>query len=500
MKGRLPRGDARDIWQFDRMNSAPFRRVALNPSRVPQLLIAITPLALGVTGILSLRAFEDRQISVEHTNEVIGTVASVERGINRTNLLTRNAILLEKPADPREVDLALVFVGSGWERLRELTHDNLAQQGSLQALKPLMDEFTEIVRAGPTDQESVTQIMRLSSLVDELLTLTQRIEAEERRLLADRKVERGAIQDRLPMVFGWAVLVSFLSLGWGFLQQRRLQKSRENTHRELEGRVEERTEELRRAVLELQRTNADLEKFAYSASHDLQEPLRIVGSYVTLLRRRYEGQLDGDADRYIRFAADGARRMQDLITDMVTFSSLQKDTLRWSPTPLNEPLQECLSYLKTFLEESKATVEVGELPVVNIDALQMQRVFRGLLSNSLKFVKPETMPEVTITAERHGKEWEIILRDNGIGFEPEYAERIFDLFSTLHPRGRYPGTGTGLAIARRVVELHGGRIWAESKPKAGAAFHFTLPAPEEVSPNGTLDAALKSNGESSAMH
>ncbi len=425
-----------------------------------------------------MRSFEERQSLIEHTTDVIDTVAIVERNANRANLLARNAILLEKPAEPREMDLALVFVGSGFDRLRDLTRDNLPQQGLLKSLNPLLDEFTAIVRNGPTDQAPITQITRLSGLVEELMALTQKVETEERRLLATRMVERGAVQNRIALVFGGAVLLNVFSLGWGFIQQRRFQKARDAAQRQLEARVEERTEQLRRAVLELQRTNADLEKFAYSASHDLQEPLRIVGSYVTLLKRRYEGQLDTDADRYIRFAADGARRMQDLITDMVTFSSLQKETLRWSPTLLKEPVNECLDYLKTLLEETGAKVTLGDLPVVNIDSVQIQRVFRGLLSNSLKFVQPNASPEIYIGAVRNNSDWQITIRDNGIGFEPEYAERIFDLFSTLHPRGRYPGTGTGLAIARRVVELHGGRIWAESKPKEGAAFHFTLPAGE----------------------
>jgi signal transduction histidine kinase len=463
-----------------KMSPALLVKARSRPGRLPQLLIALTPLLLAFSGMLAMRSFEERQTLVEHTTDVIDTVAILERNANRANLLARNAILLEKPADPREMDLALVFVGSGFDRLHELTRDNLTQQGLLKNLRPLLHEFTGIVRNGPTEQAPITQITRLSGLMEEFMALTQKVETEERRILAARMVERGVVQNRIGLVFGGAVLLNVFSLAWGFVQQRRFQKARDAAQRQLEARVEERTEQLRRAVLELQRTNADLEKFAYSASHDLQEPLRIVGSYVTLLKRRYEGHLDGDADRYIRFAADGARRMQDLITDMVTFSSLQKETLRWSPTPLSEPIQECLTYLKTLLEETNAKVTLRDLPVVNIDSIQIQRVFRGLLSNSLKFVKPDTQPEIEISAVRNNSDWQITIRDNGIGFEPEYAERIFDLFSTLHPRGRYPGTGTGLAIARRVVELHGGRIWAESKPKEGAAFHFTLPAGEQL--------------------
>lgn len=446
----------------------------------PLFLAAGTPLILAISAALAIREFEKKQALVEHTNEVIQTLAAFERSVNRANLLARNAIVLERPPNDREVEAALKSAFGSLESLIRLTGDNDPQQHVMKNMKPVVDDFSTTVRSGPTGQSMFTQISKLNSLTDEMISLSGKFNSAEHQLLEFRMAEQATVQRRISMIFVGAVLLNVVALAWGFVQLRRFHRQREHVRLELETQVEERTKELRNTVQQLERTNADLEKFTYSASHDLQEPLRTVGSYVLLLKRRYEGKLDADADKYIRFAANGAQRMQDLITDMVTFSSLQRATLRWSFTSLDVPLQESLEYLKTLIEERGATVTVEPLPVLNVDAFQMERVFRGLISNSIKFVDPSMAPQLKLSAERQGSEWRISLKDNGIGFEVQYAEKIFDLFSTLHPRGRYPGTGTGLAIARRVVELHSGRIWAESQPDSGATFHFTLPAPADT--------------------
>jgi PAS domain S-box-containing protein len=244
----------------------------------------------------------------------------------------------------------------------------------------------------------------------------------------------------------------------------------------------------------LSRSNAELEQFAYVASHDLQEPLRMVASYTQLLQRRYEGKLDAQADKYIHFAVDGAQRMQALINDLLALSRVGTQGRPFAPVDTAQTLQRVLGWLARALEESGGTVEAGPLPVVRGDAGQLEQLFQNLVANALKFRRPAERPVVRVTAERRdegtaGAAWEFAVADDGIGFEPEFAEQIFVVFQRLHTRTEFPGTGVGLAIVKKIVERHGGRVWAEGTPGAGATFRFTLPdaapgadAPAEPAP------------------
>ena len=226
---------------------------------------------------------------------------------------------------------------------------------------------------------------------------------------------------------------------------------------------------------ELARSNAALEEFAHVASHDLQEPLRTVTSYVELLGRRYKGQLDQDADDFIAFAVEGADRMRVLIEDLLEYSRVGSRGRPFEPVSMREVLEEALAGLEVRLEESAARVEVdGELPTVMADAGQLRQLFQNLLTNGIKFCG-ERPPEIHISAERLGEDWRIAVRDSGIGIEPRFAERIFVIFQRLHGRERYPGTGIGLAVCKRIVERHGGRIWVESSSGEGSTFFFTWP-------------------------
>jgi PAS domain S-box-containing protein len=234
--------------------------------------------------------------------------------------------------------------------------------------------------------------------------------------------------------------------------------------------------ELRARGAALERSNAELEQFAYVASHDLQEPLRMVASYTQLLARRYQGKLDAQADKYIAFAVDGAQRMQTLINDLLALSRVGTQGRPFVPTDVGAVVQRALRWLGKSLEESGGAVEVGPMPTVPADAGQLEQVFQNLLANALKFRRPGVPPRIAVTAVPNGAEWRCAVRDNGIGFEPQYAEQIFVVFQRLHTRAEYAGTGVGLAICKKVVERHGGRIWAESVPNEGTTFYFTLPA------------------------
>jgi PAS domain S-box-containing protein len=229
----------------------------------------------------------------------------------------------------------------------------------------------------------------------------------------------------------------------------------------------------------LESYGAEMEQVAYATAHDLQEPLRMVGNYTQLLARRYQGRLDKEADEFIAYAVEGAKRMQEQLNDMLEFVRVGRSRRPSELVDCEAVLQAALSGLKSAIRESGAEIARGALPVVMGDARQLVRLFEHLLSNALKFRRPETPLRMRVHAGLKGKEWLFTFADNGIGIERQYWERVFSLFCRLHPRGKYPGTGMGLAICRKIVERHGGRICVESEPGNGSTFHFTLPARKE---------------------
>jgi signal transduction histidine kinase len=237
------------------------------------------------------------------------------------------------------------------------------------------------------------------------------------------------------------------------------------------GRVVER----QRAREELERSNADLEAFAYLASHDLATPLRAVGGFVELLGRRYAGRLDDEAREIIGHAVDGVQRMQAMIDDLLLYSRAGRANLQREEVALGELVQAALRDLAPAVAETGAEVDVGVLPTVRADRSQLQRVFQNLLSNAMKYTAPDVEPRVRVGSREANGAWEITVADNGIGVEPRNAEWIFEMFARVHGGADYRGTGLGLAISRRIVERHGGRLWVEPNPNGGSVFHLTLP-------------------------
>ena len=233
-----------------------------------------------------------------------------------------------------------------------------------------------------------------------------------------------------------------------------------------------------RARQELERANRELEEFAYVASHDLQEPLRMVNIYTQLLLKNFIGDKP-EAQQFAGLVRQGVTRMELLIRDLLTYSrSVQKEELPIGTANLSDALTEALFVFKNRIEENAAVITSDPLPVVRGDTSQMAHVFQNILSNALKYRKKDVPPEVQISAKLDGDKWVVAVTDNGIGFEPQYAERIFGLFKRLH-KEEYPGTGLGLAICQRIVERYGGRMWAESTPRQGSTFYFSLPRLEE---------------------
>ena len=240
--------------------------------------------------------------------------------------------------------------------------------------------------------------------------------------------------------------------------------------KEIEKSLNKRTEEL-------ERSNKDLEEFAYIASHDLQEPLRMITSYVQLLERRYKDKLDQDANDFIGYAVEGSTRMKSLINDLLVYSRVGTKGKEFTSTDINVILKKVLQNLQIALDENKVEISIGQMPKIMADDVQMIQLFQNLIGNAIKF-KGDAPPIISVKCEEQNKEFIFSISDNGIGIEKEYYDRIFMIFQRLHTRDQYPGTGIGLAVCRKIVERHGGGIWLDSEFGKGTTFYFSIPTKE----------------------
>jgi light-regulated signal transduction histidine kinase (bacteriophytochrome) len=298
-----------------------------------------------------------------------------------------------------------------------------------------------------------------------------------------------ALQAQLPRII-WTPVMAVGAAAFGRLRDVGLrlrkeitkaseyERKLEESNRELERKSRElgrRASELEQALAELERSNSDLEQLAYVASHDLKEPLRMVSSFTALIQKKLPSDRDPKIDQYMHYVVDGASRMGRLIDGLLEYGRVGMQARVLMPVDLNAASGTAISNLQATIQDAAAHVHIERLPTVSADESQMERLFQNLIGNAVKF-RGKAPAVVRVSARRNGEMWQIEVADNGIGFEQEFAGRIFQIFQRLHPRAEYEGTGIGLAMCKRIVEAHGGKIWARSAAGKGAAFYFTLPA------------------------
>ncbi len=461
-------------------------------------------LMLGITvwtGVRLAQSFQGREVEriyFNHLDTLQTALLNVETGIRGYALSQDKGYLEPYTQGNEDVNLSLAQLGTDTVFRAEV--------------KPLEDEVRTFVqnwavrsiavieRRGFDSSGQLAVISEGKTLLDTLRARLKNIFASSEQRRATLRLENGQLTQLvvvLPLVVLVLALIGFFFLRLGLMRfvleplenlrvataslaagevAVRVHIQSDDELGELARTLNRSAEILKERNADLQRSNHELEQFAYVASHDLQEPLRMVSSYTQLLKKRYAGQLDAKADQYIEFAVDGANRMQRLIQDLLAFSRVGTHPLELRDLDLNSVLAEVKQNLKLALEDSGGEIIAQNLPHVCADRDQVSRVLQNLVGNGLKFRREGVGPVVQILARAAGSMWEISVKDNGISIEPGYFERIFIIFQRLHTKEQYSGSGIGLAIVKKIIERHGGKLWVESSSGEGSTFHFTLPA------------------------
>lgn len=464
------------------------------------LLLAFVAYRTSSEHVASVQATLSTDEFIRRLDELLSTIQDAETG-QRGYLLTEQARYLT-PFNDAASKLP--------QRLSQI--ESLAARNGV--ARENVDDLRNVIRDKMSEMEKTIELRKQSLAAALAEVETNRGQQDMSRIrsmigaIKDAQAAKFRVrlehqrrsQFQLEVVLAFGILIGFLLLWLAIrfnvlyarerdvieAEIRILNNSLESRVKERTAELEARTRELEKRSAELQRSNADLTQFAYIASHDLQEPLRMVGSYMGLLARRYSGELDETADRYIQFAIDGANRMQALIHDLLVYSRAGTQEIEKKPVSSEQVLRTALKNLDVAIKESGAVVRYENLPIVEADETKLTQVMQNLIANAVKFRKEGVAPEISVAAQRSDGEWTFAIADNGIGFDPRYRDRIFHIFQRLHGVGKYPGNGIGLAICRRIVGHHGGRLWAESEPELGSTFFFTLPAATDL-PNGESD-------------
>lgn len=449
--------------------------------------VAVIPFILCLSLFWASHRYGQSVHWVAHTWEVLNASDALLLSVTEAESAGRGFLVTRDREFLDRYDAVKPRVRKQFDALLKLTADNLRQQSNLARLSTAVELRMQLL------DRVLSEMQRANTVPADLLRvgadrmasirqITGEVKQEERRLLAQRRQTQRETAIVIILIFAAGMTVTIVLLLGASKLISRFAAERDSSERqlrqlnaELESRVEERTAALSALAEKLSRSNHDLTQFAYIASHDLQEPLRTVASYAGLLARRYQGKLDEQADRYITFLIGGAKRMQALVQDLLNYSRAGTQTLQFENTNLAEVIEDVRDGLRVAFMERQVQLTVDPMPTVFADNKRLGQVFQNLITNAMKFTKPGHTPQIHIGARQEGDYWLVWVSDNGIGFEPEYAERIFGIFQRLHAVGTYPGTGIGLAICKRIVEAHGGRIWAESVVDVGSKFCFTLP-------------------------
>ena len=489
-----------------RTRANPLMAVSLSRKLERLLLWVGVPLVLmlGITvwtGVRLAQSFQGREVEriyFLHLNNLQTALLNVETGIRGYALSSNTSYLEPYTQGNKDVNLALAQLGTDINFKTEVKPLEAEVRTFVQdwAVRSI-----EVIKQGGFDRSGqLAVISEGKTLLDILRVRLKNIFAGSEQRRTALRLENGQFTQLvvvLPLVVLVLVLIGFFLLRLGLLRfvlepvehlrvataslaagevAVRVHIQSDDELGELARTLNRSAEILKERNVDLLRSNRELEQFAYVASHDLQEPLRMVSSYTQLLKKRYAGQLDAKADQYIEFAVDGANRMQRLIQDLLAFSRVGTHPLELTDTDLNTVLAEVVQNLKLALEDSGGEVVVQNLPQVCADRGQVSRVLQNLVGNGLKFQREGVAPVVQISARAAGSMWEISVKDNGIGIEPGYFERIFIIFQRLHTKEQYSGSGIGLAVVKKIIERHGGKLWVESSSGEGSTFHFTLPA------------------------
>ena len=453
------------------------------------LLAASTILGLvAFLSYLSLLTNSDDRRRVAHTHQVLEKLADVRTDMLDAETGERGFILTGEDSFLQPYTRGLAGVQQNLKEVRDLTVDNPVQQSSLDRIEPLiatrLSELAERiqVRRNQGLGAGVVAVREGAGkqLMDQITAIVQEMTNEEDRLLVRRSAELQASSQKTKVVIVFGEALGFLFLliaGWVIYTEMTERKKAEDAIRQLntdlERKVLERTAQLAERAKDLERSNNELQQFAYVASHDLQEPLRTIASFTQLLAKRYNDKLDDKAREFINFAVDGSKRMQTLINDLLAYSRVGTQAKPLEALDCNDVLDRVLKSLERGIRDSGAVITRDPLPRIMADEVQLGQLLQNLIGNALKFCT-ERSPQIHISAEPAGNFWKISVRDNGIGISPEHQDRIFIIFQRLHTKQQYPGTGIGLAICKKIAERHGGRIWVEPAPQAGSIFSFTV--------------------------
>jgi signal transduction histidine kinase len=422
------------------------------------------------------------QQTLQKLESVLSSLKDAETG-QRGYLLTGRESYLEP------YTTAIGTIDREIAQLKRLTATNRSQQQQIASLEPLIrNKLAELQQTvdlkknqNPAAARQLVLTDRGKELMDRIRATIEQMQEQEQEQLRDwlKAKELDAQSGQWTFLLGVIFTLFAFYLVYRTVQQetrdrKQAEASFRQLNEQLEAKVQERTSELNETNTNLLHSNRELEQFAYVASHDLQEPLRAVNSYAQLIVRKYQGNLDAKADKYLGYIMDGATRMQQLIDDLLSFSRVGTRGKLLELIDGEVVLSQVLDNLQIAIAQSHAVVTHDPLPTIMGDEIQLIQLLQNLISNAIKFHREE-QPKVHVSAEHRENEWIFSVRDNGIGMEPEYFDRIFMIFQRLHSRSEYPGTGIGLAVCKKIVERHGGRIWLESTLGVGTTFYFTIP-------------------------